>query len=104
MVCRDASVHHHHHHRSRRHHHHHHHRSRCHHHHLGVISSRGTNSSNNNYSSSSKGSELASRVTFSLSLIVMPTSLNPSSIFQGFFPLCYQGHTSSAGYQPHRRV
>jgi hypothetical protein len=43
-------------------------------------------------------------VPFSLSLIIMPTSLNPSSVFQGFFLRCSQGHTSSARYQAHRRV
>jgi hypothetical protein len=34
----------------------------------------------------------------------MLTSLNPSSVFQGFFPLCSQDHTSSTGCQAHRRV
>jgi hypothetical protein len=34
----------------------------------------------------------------------MPSSLNPSSVFQGFFPLCSQGHTSSTGYPAHRQV
>jgi hypothetical protein len=43
-------------------------------------------------------------VPFSLSLIMAPTSLNPSSIFQGFFPLYSQGHASFARYQAHRRV
>jgi hypothetical protein len=43
-------------------------------------------------------------VPFSLSLIIMPTSLNPSSVCQGFFLGCSQGHASSARYQAHRRV
>jgi hypothetical protein len=69
---------------------------RRHHHHLGVISPRGTSSSNKN-SSSSKSGDLASRLTgrsraqvsvapFSLSLIIMPTSLNPSSVFRASSP------------------
>jgi hypothetical protein len=96
-------------------------RSRRHHHHLGVITPGGTSSNNSNSSSSHNssssrsGDRLASRVTgrsrapskcspFSLSLIVMPTSLNPSYVFQGFFLRCSQGHASSARYQAHRRV
>jgi hypothetical protein len=43
-------------------------------------------------------------VPFSTSLISMPTSLNPSSICQGFFLRCSQGHASSARYQAHRWV
>jgi hypothetical protein len=87
-------------------------RSRRHHHHLGVITPRGSSNSNN---SSRSGDRLASRVTrrsrapskcspFSLSLIIMSTSLNPSSVFQGFFLRFSQGHASSARYQAHRRV
>jgi hypothetical protein len=101
----------HHHHRAPRHHHH---RSRRHHHHLGVISPRDTSSSSNHSSSSSKSGDLASRslegpgpqvsVAPPSSLIVMPTSFNPLPVFQGFLPLYSQGHTSSAGFQAHRRV
>jgi hypothetical protein len=43
-------------------------------------------------------------VPFSTCLINMPTSLNPSSVCQGFFLRCSQGHASSARYQAHRRV
>jgi hypothetical protein len=108
-------------------------RSRHHHHHPGVITPRSTSSSNSNSSrrgsssshnssnhsqcgnSSRSGDRLASRVTgksrapskcspFSTSLIIMPTSLNPSFVCQGFFLRCSQGHASSARYQAHRRV
>jgi hypothetical protein len=38
---------------------------------------------------------------FSMSLIIMLTSLNPSSVHQGFFLHRSQGHASSARYQAH---
>jgi hypothetical protein len=88
-------------------------RSRRHHHHLGVITL-GTPAT---AIAAAAGAAIASLpgslegpvpqvsvVPFSLSLIIMPTSLNPSSVFQGFFPLCSQGHASSARYQAHRWV
>jgi hypothetical protein len=43
-------------------------------------------------------------IPFSLSLTIMPTSLNPSFVCQGFLPLCSQGHASTTRYQAHRRV
>jgi hypothetical protein len=43
-------------------------------------------------------------VPFSTSLIIMPTSLNSSSVCLGFFLRCSQGHAFSARYQAHRRV
>jgi hypothetical protein len=82
-------------------------RCRRHHHHPGMITPGSTSNSN---SSSRSGDRLASRVTgrsrapFSTSLIIMPTSLNPSSVCQGFFLRCSQGHASSARYQAHRQV
>jgi hypothetical protein len=80
-----------------------------------VISPRGTTSSNSNSSSSSKSGiplpgslegpgPQVSVAPFSLSLIVIPTSLDPSSVFQGLLPIYSQGHTSSVGFQAHRRV
>jgi hypothetical protein len=85
-------------------------RPRRHHHHLGVINPRDTSSNNNNNNSSSRSDDRpASRVTgksraqvsvapSSMSLIIMPTSLNPSSVHQGFFLRRSQGHASSARY------
>jgi hypothetical protein len=89
-------------------------RSHRHHHHPGVITPRSTSSSNSNSSHSqctAAGPVIASLpgslespgpqvsvVPFSTSLIIMPTSLNPSYVCQGFFLHCSQGHTSSARY------
>jgi hypothetical protein len=107
--------------RSRRHHHH---RSRRHDHrlsrrrcrHLGVISPRGTRAATATTAAAGVRAAISllgsleglgpqvSVAPFSLSLIVMPTSLNPLYVFQGFFPLCSQGHTSSTGFQAHRWV
>jgi hypothetical protein len=80
--------------RSRRHHHHHH-QSRRHHHHLGVISPGAPAVAAATAARAAislpgllKGpGPQVSVAPFSLSLIIMPTSLNPSSVFQGFFPL-----------------
>jgi hypothetical protein len=115
---RGASVLLHHHHRIRCHRHHHHRRSRHHHHHLGVISPRSTSSndhssSSNNNSSGRPASRVAGRsrapskcspILVFASVVIIPTSLNPSFACQGFLPLCSQGRASSAGYHARRRV
>jgi hypothetical protein len=71
-------------------------RSRRHHHHLGVITP-GTPAAATAAAAGAAITSLpesleglvpqVSLVPFSLSLIIMPTSLNPSSVCQGFFPL-----------------
>jgi hypothetical protein len=39
-----------------------------------------------------------------MSVVIMPTGLNPSFACQGFLSLCSQGRASSTGYHAHRRV
>jgi hypothetical protein len=86
-------------------------RSRRHHHHPGVITlgapaaatAAGAAIASLLGSLESPGPQV-SVVPFSSTLIIMPTSLNPSSVCQGFYLRCSQGHASSARYQAHRRV
>jgi hypothetical protein len=72
-------------------------RPRCHHHHLGVINpgtppaaTAAVRAAIPSLPGSLEGlGPQVSVVPFSLSLIITSTGLNPSSVFQGFLPLCF---------------